>query len=250
MVDYCGKRRKSDANPDVDATKGGEMNELDLIKVAGKYLSFLEAEGLQVEMFYDFEAVPQAALEAGRDYQLPTFAIERVDHTEAGAFWLFLKEGEGRIGVVAVMLQDLGRERFTEYLRRVARHQYPHQGGEAISKVASSLGKVNGRLGYIGELALRSDRRGKTERLAAFMRLAQVLAVQKWDVDWVYGFIPDRHRRARLDLAHGFTQAVPFAQTWVEPVPAKRSSTEWWVGTPRVEMEEFFQAELGSAEIL
>lgn len=228
------------------------MNSLDLGKTLSAYLTQLARAGLQVEMFTDFEKVPQTAALTGRHFQMPGFAIDRVDHTDNSAFWLFLKEGDAYIGGAATLLQDLGRETLAEYLLRTSRHQFPGPGGGGVEHVAEPLARdVRGRLAYIGELSFRPGRRGKrAERLAPFMRLFQILAIQKWDVDWIYAFIPDRHMQARLDLVYGFSRTIPRAQTWRQPEPEVRSSSEWFVGSSRMEMEHMLQSDLAVFDVL
>lgn len=228
------------------------MNSLDMGKTLSGYLHTLSQGGLQVEMFTDFEKVPETAALSGRRFQMPGFAIERADHTENSAFWLFLKENDTYIGGAAAMLQDLGRETLADFLMRTSRHQFPNPSGGGVESVAEPLAReVSGRLAYIGELNFLPGRRGKrAERLAPFMRIFQILAIQKWDVDWIYAFIPDRHMQARLDLVYGFTRALPRAQKWRAPEPEVRSSTEWFVGSSRLEMEHMLQSDLAEFDIL
>lgn len=228
------------------------MNSLEMGKTLSGYLHTLSQAGLHVEMFTDFEKVPATAALSGRQFQMPGFAIERADHTENSAFWLFLKENGTYIGGAAAMLQDLGRETLADFLLRTSRHQFPNPAGGGVESVAEPLAReVSGRLAYIGELNFLPGRRGKrAERLAPFMRTFQILAIQKWDVDWIYAFIPDRHMQARLDLVYGFSRAIPRAQKWRDPEPEVRSSTEWFVGSSRLEMEHMLQSDLAEFDIL
>jgi len=227
------------------------MSKLDLIKVASKYLEFLNQCGLEVVVEQDFEAVPTLATGTGRHYQLPTFDVTRVDHTHRSAFWLFLKRDDAFIGSAAAILQDLGGENASSFLRRVAKNQYPNPNGPAVSRVAAPLDqKMRGRLAYIGELSFADSDRGSRSTLSAFMRLLQVLALLEWDVDWTYAFIPNRHVNVQLQKLYGFTQFLPNAQHWIDPVPEKRSSSEWWVGAPRDELLWLFNCELKLADIL
>lgn len=221
------------------------MDKLSLIKAASSYLGELSRDGIEVEACTDFDKVPELAALAGRDYQLPTFQVHRVDPTAGRFFWLFMrKEGE-LIGGAAAQLQELGAEKFTSFCERMARHQYPNRTGETLLHVSEILdSKVEGRLAYIGELALVDSAKGKPKRVGVFLRFLQVLVMLEWDVDWVYAFIPDRHKLARLDRAYGFTQALPSAQIWREPPPDKRSSSEWWVGSPAKELAHVFHSDL------
>ncbi|KIC12846.1 hypothetical protein RA19_00075 [Leisingera sp. ANG-M1] len=228
------------------------MNFLDLGKTLAGHLQTLSQAGLQVEMFTDFEKVPETAAQTGRQFQMPGFAIERADHTRNSAFWLFLKDDGSYIGGAAAMLQDLGRETLADYLLRTSRHHFPNGAGGGVESVAEPLAReVSGRLAYIGELNFLPGYRGKrAERLEPFMRIFQVLAIQKWDVDWIYAFIPDRHMQARLDLVYGFSRAIPRAQKWRDPEPEVRSSSEWFVGSSRLEMEHMLQSDLAKFDIL
>jgi len=227
------------------------MTKLSIIKASSKYLDFLAARGLDVEVVTDLESVPRLACEVGRDYQLPTFSIDRMDHTESTAFWMFLKRGTERIAGAAAILQDIGQENFDGYLRRVARRQYPNPSGEAVDRIARPLGdQVSGRLAYIGELSVDPNERGRRDNLAAFMRLLQALVVLEWGVDWTYAFVPARHVRGDLDRLYGFTVSIPNAQRWRDPVPERRASTEWFVGAQVRHLEWMFEAELDAPEIL
>jgi hypothetical protein len=227
------------------------MSKLDLIKVASKYLEYLDSQGLEVEAVQDFEAVPTLVQSTGRHYQLPAFDIRRVDHTRRSTFWLFAKRGDVTIGGAAAMLQDLGDEDAGLFLQRIATGQYPNPNGPAISRIAPPIGqKMSGRIAYIGELSFADNSRGSRQTLSAFMRLLQVLDLLEWDVDWTYAFIPDRHVNAQLHKVYGFTQILPNAQTWNVPVPEKRSSEEWWVGAPRSELIWLFNCALGRSDIL
>ncbi|MFY0619303.1 MAG: hypothetical protein JXQ88_17660 [Shimia sp.] len=202
-------------------------------------------------MSNDFPSIPEIAKETGRGYQLPTFDVARVDHTQRSTFWLFLLKDGQRIGGVAATLQDIGDECASNYLRRVADSQYPNPNGSTLTSVSPIISAdMKGKLGYIGELAVHPEHQGDRQSLAAFMRLVQVLALLEWDVDWTYGFIPDRHLKAVLSKQYGFCRFVPLAQTWREPVPEKRSSNEWWVAANKKELLWFFEAECRCANIL
>ncbi|MEP5730309.1 MAG: hypothetical protein ABJL67_13185 [Sulfitobacter sp.] len=227
------------------------MDRLRLLRVASKYLSHLEGGGYSIEASQDFEAIPDAALETEREYQLPNFAIDRADHTRGSAFWLFLKDGDERIGSVGALLQELGDEDIASYLVRIARNQYPNSTGDAVAQVATPLvGWAPGRMAYIGELCFRRSHRGDAKTLAAFMRFLQVLILLEWRVDLTYAFIPDRHMRATLAKQYGFSISYPKAQQWVMPVPDKRASSEWFVAARAKDLDWFFEAELESADIL
>lgn len=226
--------------------RGREMHSLGLLQVGAKYLDFLADHGLQVSVTTDFETIPDLAKETGRNYQLPTFDIARVDHTEKSAFWIFLHSGDERIASAAALLQDLGSEDARSYLKRVARHQYPHPKGDPISEVAEPLGEMAGRLAYIGELCIEKSYRGFPRVAGAFIRLLQLTAVAEWDVDWTYAFIPDRHMRAQLSKFYGFSRQVAFAQGWLEPTPNYRSPNEWWCASSRRELNWLFKKEIES----
>lgn len=56
--------------------------------------------------------------------------------------------------------------------------------------------------------------------------------------------------RARLDLVYGFSRALPRAQTWRQPEPEVRSSSEWFVGSLRLEMEHMLASDLAALDVL
>ncbi|AHD02968.1 hypothetical protein [Leisingera methylohalidivorans] len=56
--------------------------------------------------------------------------------------------------------------------------------------------------------------------------------------------------QARLDLVNGFSRAIPRAQKWRHPEPEVRSSSEWFVGASRLDMEHMLQSDLAKFDIL
>lgn len=225
--------------------------QVELLKAGAKYLGKLAQKGLDISVRQDFDLIPEAAKSAGREYQLPTFQIDRVDHTRATTFWVFLNKGGVSVGSAAAIRQDLNGEPAGEFLKRTAKHQYPNPNGHTLLRVSEAMStKMTGSLAYIGELAIAQQEKGDREALACFMRLVQILALSEWNVDWTYAFVPQRHLNANLDKVYGFTQRIPHAQSWGEPVPEKRANSEWWVGAPRAELVELFKAEALLEDIL
>lgn len=217
---------------------------LDRYQVAAKRLAELSAAGFEIEECTDFDAVERLSKAAGRERVMPTFAIAPTHFTERSGFWLFLKRDGKYVAGVAACLQDLGRERLSDYLVRTYRSQFPHSEGETILKVAEPIQEYTGRLVYVGELArsLKGDR----AVLSAFMRVLQLIIVAKWDFEAVYAFIPQRHYDTRLDRLYSFNRTVERAQVWNEPAPNARSSGEYFIASTRVELANSISAEAES----
>ena len=214
------------------------LNALDQVTLGAHFVKEIEAAGFRVDVVEDLERVQALAERTGRLFQMPTFSIAKSHLTTQSAFWLFLFQDDEPVGAAAATLQDLGPEPFDLFLKRTYRHQFPHPSGQTILEVAPPLRDVvHGRLAYIGELNFHPSIRGPRKVLGAFMQLLQLLCAMQWDVDWMYAFIPDRHMRGRLDLVYGFTTSIPAAQRWNPPEPDVRSSSEWFVGTPRAHFE-------------
>ncbi len=208
-----------------------------------RYMAALSGAGYRVDACVDFERIGEIALLTGRDFQMPQFDTVRADLTAGRAFWLFLRSGGEVVGGAAAQLQDLGHEPLDRFLIRTADNQFPRQGGRTLRSVAAPLGAISGRVAYVGELRFATSHRGRREVLQNFMRMLQCMFVSEWRVDWSYAFIPDRHMRARLDLVYGFTRSIPAAQVWEEPVPEVRSSSEWFVGASREELDHLFESD-------
>jgi hypothetical protein len=223
------------------------MNSFDLLRAGGLYLDALERVGYGIEVSTDFRNVSAKAAEAGREFQMPQFDTNRTDHTQSDAFWVFLYLDGNIVGTVAAMLQGLHRESFSDFVCRTTSAQFGNGEEAGVVKVSPILdAKLSGKkLAYIGELNILKGKRGSRTSLRDFVRLAQVLAVMEWDVDWTYAFIPQRHIEAGLGSLYGFTQSLPFAQIWNEEITEKRTSSEWFVGSPRLELEHIFAADLG-----
>ncbi len=183
------------------------------------------------------------SLTAGRALIMPTFAISSAHLARQSAFWLFLKQGGKPVACVAATLQQLGRESLADFLVRTYRNQFPHPNGETILEVAEPLYDYSGSLVYVGELARRDGFKGDRKVLAALMRVMQLVAIDRWDFDAIYAFIPARHYKARLDRVYSFSTVIEAAQLWNEPVPEKRSSDEYLVSSTRAQLANSLRAE-------
>lgn len=225
------------------------MNSMILLRAAAYYINRLAAKGVEVEYFCDFQKLPEVAREVDRAFQQPAFDVTRIDPTVDMAFWLFMVVDGKRIGGVAALKQVLGRESYESYIKRIFQGQYGVGVTPLVLEVAQPLNeKLSGTLAYIGELSVLRSHQNDRERQSLFLRLVQLLALLRWDVDWVYAFMDDRHVKARKDRVYGFTQMLQRPHVWSGVVPENRYKDEWWVGTPRSDLEHIFRAEVLSEE--
>ncbi len=227
------------------------MNKFDYILASAEYISALKDKGFTVEQTTDFEAIPEIAKSAGRDFQMPGFNRQRADLTQGQAFWLFLKHDGEYVGSVAAQLQELGSESLGDYLKRTSKYQFPNEAGRALDFIAKPLfQEYTGRFAYMGELNIHRSKRGNRTVLRNYIRLLVSLAVTEWQVDWIYAFVAERHVMAQLNLAYGFARMLPAAQRWTDPEPNMRSSSEWFIASRRDEIDHMIETDLFLRDVL
>ncbi len=222
------------------------MSTLEYLKAASLQLSRLEEAGLTVHMTSDFEEVELAIRDIGKSYLTPKMDPTNNDFTEENSFWLFLMKDGEYVGGVAARHDILRTEPVSEFWRRAYRRYYPNISGETFALIESSvLANMTGGLTYVGDLFIREGNRGSREVLNSLMLLMHINCALKWESDWLYAFMWDRHVSLGMAAKYGFTRTIPGIRKWVA-APEGRRDDEWLVSLPRTELEHLvkLQAQL------
>lgn len=199
------------------------MIQNDLLVQSGHILRRLQDAGFDCRAEDEFDDILDHVASTGKPFQSPMFSILRNDFTKGSAFWVFLMQGNERVGGLAAQYYDLRHEKLDAYLMRTAKAQYGG-GQRAVESVAPPIGDlIGGRLVYFGELYFGDAVRGKRRVLTAFSRLSMILAAMTWpDFDWMYAFIPKA--QARFADYYGFTYRLPHSIRWTPEEPMGRGN--------------------------
>jgi len=214
------------------------------LNAARAAMDVLTAESLTVRQTSDFEEVKRLYAALGKDFFTPKMSPSNNDHTWNTAFWLFLMDDGLPIRSAACRLDDIGGERYTDYLRRTNRRHYPYDAPELdyLTHISPSLDALTGRLGYLGELYSREGKQGKPRIVEAFAQLMHVICLLEFRADFTYAFMPDRLVKRGFAARYLFFHQIPGSLKWRDPLPGNRNQNEYCVFSKASELETYFDA--------
>ena len=208
------------------------VTEYDLVQLCALCRDRLAAQGFEVEQCVDFDRVGAVLDGLEKPYRTRHLSPEFHDFTRTASFWVFLKRNDAYVGCVGVRYDDIGEEPIHRWWERQAGRLYGAPSGESSVLIKGPqprfLDEVKGGLVYVGDLFMLTD--GTLTRrldLRAFMFLVYSLAYIRWDVDWIYSFIKDKHVRRGYAAIYAASHQFPGVQRWREE-PAERDSSEWF----------------------
>jgi hypothetical protein len=206
------------------------MKKFEAVRAAGRFLAYLESRGLTIETRNNISDITVSVDALEKPYLTPRLSPTMHDFTEKNSFWLTAYADGQVAAMVGARFDDIGTERFGDYLHRTNTRHHPHPSGQALSYVADIIYDLcYGRLVYLGDLFFAKRIRGERKQLVAFVGLVHALAMIEWEYDWCFAFVGDWGVQRGLLSSYGFSRQYPYAQTWNEPVPSVRSSEEWLV---------------------
>lgn len=198
-----------------------------LASALSKRLAKLKGRGCDVGVTHDYRSVSERLREIGKPYLTPTLSPEWNDFTQEGCFWITIGKGGRMLGAAGVKLERLGRERVSDYWRRI--HQRQYGGGNRVTTIdgVSPLvdQRVAGDIVYFGDLFFTPELR-KMSAIEDFGHAALFHAAISWRADFFYAFLKDRDLRRGFGFQLGLMSCIPRAQIWSDPAPETRGSYE------------------------
>lgn len=214
------------------------MPELDICKLSGICLQYLEDQGFVVAETADYAGLEQQLPNIGKHLVSPTLRADFNDFSEARAFWLTLSRDGELVGLMGMRLDDLGREAVDGFWQRAFERQYKSAAGTHVKlELPQVVRTIKGRIVYMGDLYFAKKIRGNRPNLMCYLHLAHAVCFLKWQHDWTYAF----HRREDVLSGYadryGFNNRWPGAQLWTNP-PDYRSGEEYLSVLSREEFEQ------------
>lgn len=216
-------------------------NDIQLSRLVAEIDGDLAAGGYVISQSSDhaaFEAAHHSL--SGRDAASPPLNRRYVDIDPADLFWLDVVRDGKRVAVEAMR-----REKITQPLRRHLDQQYRRFYTDAtdlkIIGHAPGADLITGDIVYHGDLFVDPDSRG--QGLATQLsRLAILIAYQRWDPDFIWGFIAEEKVLRGYQQKIGYWHGQPYGTQYSDK-PETISEKDWLVWMSREDLS--YWTELG-----
>ncbi|MEL6795074.1 MAG: hypothetical protein AAFU55_02660 [Pseudomonadota bacterium] len=206
------------------------MNELDVSELVGICRGKLREQGFEIEQVVNTSYALDIISQMEKPYQTRHLSSDFHDFSTKNSFWMMVKKEEEYVGCVGVRWDDIGDEPIVSWWNRQGARLYGVAGQNILleAPIPRFMSDVRGRLVYIGDLFLitRSD---VTRRLPlrSLMFLVYSISYMRWEVDWIYSFIKDKHAKKGFPAIYAASHQYPGVQRWRNE-PAERDSSEWF----------------------
>ncbi|MCA1241932.1 hypothetical protein LC092_05745 [Stappia stellulata] len=148
---------------------------------------------------------------------LPHFSPMLNTYAPKEAFWLTLNNEAGEIvAVIAARLNDLGSQPLTRHLEAYWTRCYRSEGGHPVAVRRQDdlfSDAITGRIVYLGELFVSVHWRGR-DLSRLLCRLAQVVAFNLFEPDYLYAWMRPVHIEKGLHSRWGFSEEHRHAILW------------------------------------
>lgn len=222
-------------------------NDIQLSRLVAKIDRDLAADGYAISQSSDhaaFEAAHQAL--SGRSAASPPLNSRYVDLDPADFFWLDVTKDGRRIAVEAMR-----REHITQPLRRHLDQQYRRfYTAEADLKIighAPGADLITGVIVYHGDLFVDPSLRGNG-LATQLSRLAILIAYQRWDPDFIWGFIAEEKVLRGYQQKIGYWHGQPYGTQYSDK-PEDISEKDWLVWMSREDLSYWTELSRRSREL-
>lgn len=199
-------------------------------KVFSRLEGYFQSQRMQVEELSDLREVGSLAEGAQKQYLSSYGSPYFNDFSDADVLWISVKQEGVPVFVGSARLETVRNESVSRYWSRVFERHH----NLTFSRVRPEVDEMlTGSLAYFGDLHVNPQRRGARKSLQAFLVMAHVLVSLKWDPDWSYCFVPERHVMLGNSALYGFTHSFCTPIHWDSPPVKPRTSSDWLLAAPR-----------------
>lgn len=224
-------------------------NDLEIARAVAALDARLAADGYRIAQGSEIGGL-QASLAALADDSRPARLTPPLDPLEsdidpADLLWLEARDQAGDVVAVQAMKRERISVPLSDHLDRQY-HRYYCKGGTAeLVGHAPLVDAVTGTIVYHGELFVASSQRGRGVA-STFANLAQLLVYQRWDPDFIWGFITHEKVRKGYPMRIGYWRMAPYG-THYSGKPSEISAKDWFVCISRDELS--YRVKLGPQRI-
>lgn len=201
-------------------------NENEISRAIEVYRAEVEAHGLTVDQLHDFEFLAEICAERDKQDEqtfslTEPFSTRHFDLAPNTAFWLAVRDAEGRIiSVQAARFDPIGRRTLAEHWqlqhRRIHVEPYPDQSPALGEDHCPAAREITGNVVYHGNMWLAPEWLGK-KLGTPLCRMGQLIAHLKWDLDFIYCFIETRLVQKGFAAHQGYSHIQPMGTDWTRP---------------------------------
>lgn len=191
-------------------------------RFAATGLSILERIGIDLQVGSDFEEYRTLLAEGRPDHILGApFDPLRHDLNSVNAFWVIGRDASGKImHTQALRLLDLNGVSVGTYLRK-AFLEFPPSGldldlNRSRYKAGPGAKQIFGKVVYHGEVWMGGDPgQFRGSGISSLLgRYAFLSAIQKWNPDYMIGFMPKPVANKGFVSRQGYMHVEPYALRW------------------------------------
>lgn len=157
------------------------------------------------------------------------FRLDLITRGPGEFFAIVGEDFNGVTGKIAARIDRLGSWSLARYWQEVMPRFYTGRDAACAQPSPDQCPlahTIHGDVAYLGDLWVREDKRRKGAA-SMLVRLAQMVCVAQWQVEFIYGFMTDDHVRRGLAAQYHWTVTIPNALRW--DVPAQEIPTDLWL---------------------
>ncbi len=202
---------------------------LELVKAVGTLTRKLDEHGLTAETSGDFAAL-EAECEAINDKELSEqFGTRFFDLGPSTGFWLGARDADGKlVSMQAARIENLHGQSLARHWLQQQRRIYcdPNTDGELDeTQKCPGAHMITGNVVYHGDMWLEQTRRGN-DLGSILCRMGQMLALAKWQPDYIYCFMSEKLVSKGFSTGQGYFHMQPMG-TWWRRTPRHIRSDDW-----------------------
>ena len=205
-------------------------DDLAIARFISEHETYAGSSGLRLELSTDFSRL-ETLCEAtgGRGGLDPCFSPRYFDLTPAHAAWIGgWSENGTLLHTQAIRVDNLGGLSLAEHWRQQMRRLYADPiPGVAFERFCTAVDRLGGTIAYHGAMWSHPDSR-RAGLGSALSRLQLAIALNRFDPDWVYGFVSRDLIFSGYGLSEGYLHYEPCAITWSRD-PGLFDPNDWLV---------------------
>ena len=209
------------------------LHEVDTARFIDVHRRFVEEAGVTLRECHDVKLFQTICDELqGKGYLSEPFHPEFMDIIPANALLMVGEDADGAVvHVQAMRRDDLNGVSLADFWMQNLRRIHNGDIGEVHCPAAQM---ITGEVIYHGEMWVDPELR-KFKLAATLARLAQAIALLRWNPDFVYGFVSSKLTQRGFPVREGYQHISPAGTNWRRS-PTNISGDDWLVWNAREDL--------------
>ncbi len=209
------------------------LHEVDAARFIDVHRKYIENAGVFVRECHDVEVFQKICDDLqGKGYLSEPFHPEFMDIISANAMLMVGENANGEIvHVQAMRRDDLSGCSLAEFWMKNLRRIHNGEIGEVHCPAAKT---ITGQVIYHGEMWVDPELR-KYRLATTLARLAQAIALMRWNPDFIYGFVSSKLTQRGFPVREGYQHISPAGTNWRRS-PSNVNGDDWLVWNAREDL--------------